>query len=86
MEKNNMLRQMMKTRNIKGKLLSNQIATRKKKKLGRLSLHENWTRTFVLQISMCFSRHIALVCKGLNININKTVVAVHKTNKTCSHP
>ena len=47
---------MKKTQNIKGKLLFNQIATHnaKEKKLGRLSLHENWTRTFVLRISVCF--------------------------------
>ena len=31
----------------------------KKKKLCMLSLHKNGTRTFVLQIFVCFSRHIA---------------------------
>ena len=53
-----------KRKKIKGKLLSNQIATRKKKKMGKLSLHENWTRVLVLRISVRFSRHIALVCRA----------------------
>ena len=54
---------MKKTQNIKGKLLSNQIATRntkEKKELGRLSLHEN-----VLRIFVCSLRHITLVCRAL---------------------
>ena len=67
-KKSNKLKQTMKEQNIKGKLLSNQIAThnmKEKKKLGRLRLHENWTRTFVLRFFMCFSRHIAVVCRAL---------------------
>ena len=50
--------------------IRSQLATQKKKKLGRLSLHENWMRTFVLRIFMCFSRHIALVCRALKLSIH----------------
>ena len=64
MEKNNKWRQTMKTQNINEKLFFNQIATRKKIKLGRLRVHENWMRTFVLRIFVGFSWHIALVYKG----------------------
>ena len=62
--------------NINGKLLSNQIATRntKEKKLGRLSFCKNWTRTFVLRIFVCFSRHIALVCRALNANHRNVLI------------
>ena len=70
MEKNNKRRQTKKKRNIKGNLLSNQIATcnTKEKKLGRLSLYENWPRMFVLRTFVCFSRHIAFVCRALKFN------------------
>ena len=66
MEKIKSARREKKPQNIKGKLLSNQLTTWKKTKPGRLSLHENWMRTFVLRIFVCFSRHIALVCRALN--------------------
>ena len=45
--------------------IRSQLATRKKTKLGRLSLHENWMRTSVLRIFVCFLRHITLVCRAL---------------------
>ena len=55
-------------KNIKRKELSNHIAIRnnEEKKLCMLTLHENGTRMFVLQIYLFFSRHIALVWQGLN--------------------
>ena len=42
--------------------------SQQEKKLGRLSLHENWKRMFVLQIFVCFSWHIALVYRALKIS------------------
>ena len=51
--------------------IRSQLATQKKKKLGRLSMHENWTRTFVLQIFVCLSRHIALVYRALKTSPHK---------------
>ena len=55
-----------KTQNINEKWLSNQIATEKKKKLDRLSMHENWKRTFVLRIFVCFSRLLCRALKSFN--------------------
>ena len=49
---------MKKSQHINGKLLSNQIATRKKT-AGLASLHENWTQTFVLRIFVGISRSCA---------------------------
>ena len=49
--------------NIKEKLLSNQI----EKKLGKLSLHKKWTRRFVLRVFVCFSAHIVLACRALQV-------------------
>ena len=63
MEKNNKRKQTKKAQNIKGDLLSSQQHERKN--LGKLSWHENWMRTFVLRIFVCFLRHIALVCKAI---------------------
>ena len=48
--------------------IRSRLTTLKKKKLGKLSLHENWMRTLVLRIFECFSRHIALVCGALYWN------------------
>ena len=42
--------------------IRSQLTTRNKKKLGWLSLHKNWTRTFVLR---AFHSIIALVCRAL---------------------
>ena len=74
MEKINQWRQTKKTQNIKGKLLSNQIATRntKEQKAGQVELARKLDPNFV-----CFSRHIALVCRALNKKLLPALSAVY---------
>ena len=45
--------------------IRSQLETQKKKKLDRLSLHKNWTWTFVLRVLVCFSWHIVLMFRAL---------------------